>query len=97
MPAGDCRAARSLRSPNPRILSRRRRVLRSPSPLKSLRGFSRVNIPAGETVEVVFPLTEEVFLSWNAEKKDMLPAAGEWELLCGGSSDKLQSVSYVRK
>ena len=41
--------------------------------------------------------TEEVFLSWNAEKKDMLPAAGEWELLCGGSSDKLQSVSYVRK
>ena len=74
-----------------------RNVADTEGPLKSLRGFSRVNIPAGETVEVVFPLTEEVFLSWNAEKKDMLPAAGEWELLCGGSSDKLQSVSYVRK
>jgi beta-glucosidase len=66
-------------------------------PLKSLRGFCRVSIPAGEMVEVSFPLTEEVFLSWNEEKKDMLPAAGKWELLCGGSSDQLQSVSFVRK
>jgi len=74
-----------------------RNVTDTKGPLKSLRGFSRVNIPAGKTVEVTFPLTHEVFLSWNEEKKDMLPTSGEWELLCGGSSDNLQSVSYVRQ
>ena len=74
-----------------------RNVADKEGPLKSLRGFSRVNIPAGKTVEVTFPLTHEVFLSWNEEKKDMLPTSGEWELLCGGSSDNLQSVFYVRQ
>lgn len=74
-----------------------RNVADKEGPLKSLRGFSRVNILAGETVEVTFPLTHEVFLSWNEEKQDMLPTTGEWELLCGGSSDQLQSISYIRK
>lgn len=66
-------------------------------PLKSLRGYRRVSIPAGQTVEVHFPLNEEVFLSWNAQKKDMVPTAGEWELLYGGSSDELRSLAYIRK
>ena len=66
-------------------------------PLKSLRGFSRVNVPAGKTVEVAFPLTDEVFLSWNALQKDMVPTAGEWELLYGGSSADLRKLDYTKK
>ena len=66
-------------------------------PLKSLRGFSRVNVPAGKTVEVTFPLTDEVFLSWNALQKDMVPTAGEWELLYGGSSADLRKLDYTKK
>ena len=66
-------------------------------PLKSLRGFSRVHIPAGETVQVSFPLTDEVFLSWNEKSRDMVPTAGEWELLYGGDSANLEKMDYTRK
>ena len=66
-------------------------------PLKSLRGFSRVHIPAGETVQVSFPLTDEVFLSWNEKSGDMVPTAGEWELLYGGDSANLEKMDYTRK
>ncbi|MCR5709837.1 MAG: glycoside hydrolase family 3 C-terminal domain-containing protein [Bacteroidales bacterium] len=55
-------------------------------PLKSLRGFKRVSIPAGKTVKVSIPLTEETFLSWSDEAGDMVPVKGRWELLYGGSS-----------
>ena len=59
-------------------------------PLKSLRGFKRVFIPAGKRVKVEFPLTDEVFLGWSDEALDMVPVEGEWELLYGDSSDKLR-------
>jgi beta-glucosidase len=66
-------------------------------PIKSLRGFQRVSIPAGQSAKVVFPLTEETFLSWNEEKQNMVPAKGKWELLYGGNSHDLKSLSYQKK
>ena len=63
-------------------------------PLKSLRGFQRVTIPAGATAEVRFPLTDETFLYWSPEKRDMIPVSGGWELLYGGRSDQLKVLSY---
>lgn len=63
-------------------------------PVKSLRGFKRVTIPAGETVRVSFRLTPEVFLSWSEEKQDMVPMEGEWELMVGGSSASVESTVY---
>ncbi|MBQ6198866.1 MAG: glycoside hydrolase family 3 C-terminal domain-containing protein [Bacteroidales bacterium] len=63
-------------------------------PRKSLRGFKRVAIPAGETVKVSFRLTPEVFLSWSEEKQDMVPMEGEWELMVGGSSASVESTVY---
>jgi len=63
-------------------------------PLKSLRGFARVSVPAGATVEVSLPLTEETFLGWSEEQQDMVPLPGEWELLYGGNSTQLQTLSY---
>jgi beta-glucosidase len=63
-----------------------RRPSDTEGPLKTLRGFQRVTIPAGKTVKVKFPLTCETFLSWLPEKGDMVPAKGEWVLLYGGSS-----------
>ena len=65
-------------------------------PQKSLRGFKRVSVPAGQTVEVAFPLTDDTFLNWDAEAQDMKPVSGEWKLLYGGSSDRLQSIDYKR-
>ena len=66
-------------------------------PIKSLRGFQRVTIPAGQTVEVSFPLTEETFLSWNEEKQNMVPAKGKWELLYGGNSHDVKIIEYDYK
>ena len=68
----------------------------SDGPRKSLRGFQRVRIPAGETVTVSFPLTPETFLGWSPEAGDMVPVKGAWELLYGGSSadDALHTLPY---
>jgi len=63
-------------------------------PIKTLRGFQRVSIPAGQSAEVVFPLTEETFLSWNEEKQNMVPAKGKWELLYGGNSHDVKKIDY---
>ena len=73
-----------------------RRVGDTEGPLKSLRGFQRVLVPAGGTVMVTFPLTDEVFLSWSEEAGDMVPVKGEWELLYGGNSSDpaLQTIAF---
>lgn len=71
-----------------------RNVADAAGPLKSLRGFQRVFVPAGGTVTVRFPLTEDTFLSWDEGKQDVVPVKGQWELLCGGSSDVLQAIEY---
>jgi beta-glucosidase len=65
-------------------------------PVKTLRGFRRVDIPAGETVNVTIPLTRETFLWWNEKAGDMVPVRGSYELLYGGSSDEaaLQRLNY---
>ena len=71
-----------------------RRPSDTAGPIKSLRGFKRVDIKAGETVNVSFPLDAEVFLGWSEGKQDMVPLKGKWELLYGGSSAQLQTIEY---
>ena len=66
-------------------------------PFKSLRGFKRVNIRAGETVNVSFDLTDEVFLGWSEEKQDMVPVKGVWRLYYGGSSATQKYLDYQFK
>ena len=73
-----------------------RRLHDPEGPLKTLRGFKRVAIPKGESVEVCFPLSDATFLWWDARQQDVVPCDGEWELLCGGSSSELQAVPYKR-
>ena len=76
-----------------------RRIGDAEGPLKSLRSFRRVSVPAGETVIVSLPLTEEVFLSWSEQAGDMVPVKGDWELLYGGNSSDaaLQNLVYTYK
>ncbi len=63
-------------------------------PLKTLRGFTRVAIAAGETVKVELPLTDETFMAWDETAQRMLPQKGEWLLMYGGSSGSLKSVAH---
>ena len=66
-------------------------------PIKSLRGFKRVNIKAGETLNVSFDLTDNVFLGWSEEKQDMVPVKGNWRLFYGGSSATEKCLDYQFK
>ena len=72
--------------------------LRRPSdekgPLKTLRGFRRVEIPAGETVTVKFPLNSETFLWWSEGDQKMRPLRGQYQLLYGGDSARLKELDY---
>jgi len=63
-------------------------------PIKTLRGFRRVTIPAGKTVIVKFPLDDETFLWWDETAGDMRPLRGDYRLLYGGNSQQLKAVDY---
>jgi beta-glucosidase len=66
-------------------------------PMLTLRGFKRVFIGKGETVDVQFQLTPEVLEWWNAEAQRMTPLAGDYRLLVGSSSrlEDLEAVSLT--
>ena len=65
--------------------------LRNPNdpkgPLKSLKGFKRVSLKAGEMQKVQFVLEPSAFHSFNDQTKKSEVLAGKYELLYGGSSD----------
>ena len=55
-------------------------------PLKSLRGFQRVTLKAGETKTVTIPLTRKTFELWDGVTSTMRIKAGNYEVMCGRSS-----------
>jgi beta-glucosidase len=56
-------------------------------PQRALRGFRRVSIPAGQTVEVSIPLTEMSFRTFNEKTGKMEATAGNYVIYYGKSSD----------
>ena len=65
-------------------------------PIRTLRAYKRVYVPAGKTVQVEIPLTEETFLWWSEKEQDMVPTHGRYVLQVGTSSAKedLRSRRY---
>lgn len=65
-------------------------------PLKTLRGFQRIHIPAGQTSEVSFPLTSDTFTWWDKDSNTVHPLQGRYKILVGGSSEEslLKSIEY---
>ncbi len=72
---------------------------RNGGPLKSLRGFRRVNIKAGDKVEVPFVINGDTFAAYNTATASIEATPGEYELLYGGTSaDKnLKSIKVTVK
>ncbi len=66
-------------------------------PIKTLRGYKRVEIKAGETIEVKIPMDEETFLWWNPETGRMNPVHGSYILHYGETSadSGLKTVKYT--
>jgi beta-glucosidase len=55
-------------------------------PLKSLRGFLRVSVKAGQTEKVTIQLTRKSFEFFDTETNTMRVKPGTYELLYGNSS-----------
>ena len=55
-------------------------------PIKTLRGFQRVTVSPGQTVNVEIPLTDDTFNWWDETTRNVNPLRGDYELLYGGSS-----------
>ena len=55
-------------------------------PLKSLRGFQRVDVKAGQTATVTIQLDPKSFEFWDAETNTMRTKPGQYEILYGNSS-----------
>ncbi len=67
-------------------------------PVKTLRGFKRVSIAPGETVNVEFPLDDRTFLWYDIHTGRMMAQSGQYNLLYGGTSDDtaLKTLSITR-
>ena len=65
-------------------------------PLKTLRGFQRIHIPAGHISEVSFPLTSDTFTWWDKDSNTVHPLQGRYKILVGGTSEEslLKSIEY---
>lgn len=62
-------------------------------PIKTLRAFKRVSIPAGKTVKVELELTPKQLEWWDAETNTMRTVPNTFDVMVGGSSkaDDLQT------
>jgi beta-glucosidase len=60
------------------------------SPLKTLAGFERVNIPAGKTVLVKVSVNPTALRQFDETKNDYVTAAGVYQLLIGASSSDIK-------
>lgn len=74
-----------------------RKVGDAGGPLKTLRSFKRVMIPAGGTAEVAFILGEQELEWWNESIQSVAVTPGKYELLVGSSSREkdLQTVALT--
>jgi len=63
-----------------------RKVGDAAGPLKTLRSFQRLFIPAGETAEVTFELGEKELEWWDESIQSVGSCPGEYEIMVGGSS-----------
>ena len=55
-------------------------------PIRTLRAYKRVFVPAGKKVKVEIPLTEETFEWWDEEQQAMRPLPGRYRIEVGTSS-----------
>ena len=57
-------------------------------PLKTLRGFERINVKAGGTATATIQLNKQSFEFWDADSNTMRVKPGKYEILVGTSSDE---------
>lgn len=63
---------------------------RVPRPVKELKGFAKVNLQPGDSKRVTLKLDRRAFSFYDASKKDWHAEPGEFSILVGSSSDKIE-------
>ena len=61
-----------------------------PRPEKELKGFAKVNLRPGESRRVTIKLDGRAFAFYDVAKKDWNAEPGDYAILVGGSSDKIE-------
>jgi beta-glucosidase len=59
-------------------------------PIKALKGFRRVSIPAGKSITVTVPLKAEDLKYWNVERHAFVLEKGKVALMIGAASDDIR-------
>jgi beta-glucosidase len=60
-----------------------------------LKGFAKVNLKSGESKRVTIKLDRRAFSFYDVAKKDWNAEPGDFAILVGGSSDKIQLHSKL--
>ncbi|HNW54270.1 MAG TPA: fibronectin type III-like domain-contianing protein [Bacteroidales bacterium] len=60
-----------------------------PRPLKELKGFTKVNLKAGESKTVSVNLNQRAFQYYDPAKKQWVLEPGKFEILVGSASDNI--------
>jgi beta-glucosidase len=58
-------------------------------PIKALRAYKRVHIPAGKTIQVELELTPKQLEWWDKETNTMRTQTGTFDIMIGGNSNEL--------
>lgn len=64
-------------------------------PVKTLRAFKRVHIPAGQTVQVEMELTPKQMEWWDMNTNSMCVQVGNFDVMIGGNSENLQTKTIT--
>jgi len=64
-----------------------------PRPVKELKGFAKLNLKPGESKHVTIMLDRRAFSFYDLKERDWSAEPGDFTILVGGSSDKIQLES----
>ena len=70
----------------------------SEGPIRTLRAFRRISVPAGKAVTLRIPLTDKDFQWWNPKTNTITDLPGRFEIQVGTSSraEDLQTINITR-
>jgi beta-glucosidase len=66
-----------------------------PRPLKELKGFSKIYLNAGESKTVSITLSKKDFSFWDIKRNNWYTEPGEFTIMVGSSSDKIDLIANV--
>ena len=64
-------------------------------PLKALKGFKRINVPAGQSISISIPLNAEDLKYWSEERHAFVLEKGNVKIMLGAASDDLRLESSM--